>query len=162
MRLLQVLFVVALMFCAMPERSAAQVATPCNIPAFPNPNVPTGQSALDPVSGQPEIFFNPMFFNSLGPMVGPPLFRYMLAHECSHHLNGDIIAQHLNPQGMLMINPQVELRADCGAAQFLKSQGDLAAIQVAIQYWGQFGNNPTGFNYPTGNDRAQTISRCAQ
>jgi hypothetical protein len=86
----------------------------------------------------------------------------MLAHECRHHLNGDIIAQHLDPLGMLIINPTVELRADCGAAQYLRSQGDIQALQVAIQYWGRAGNIPTGPNYPTGIQRANTLIQCSQ
>jgi hypothetical protein len=139
----------------------AQVPTPCGIPAYPNPNVPTGQSALAPPAATPVIYFNPAFFNSLG-LNGQPMFRYMLAHECSHHLNGDIVAGALNPLGMMMINPQVELRADCSAAQYLKSVGDFQAIQLAIQYWAQYGNMPTGQNYPTGDQRARMLRQCGQ
>jgi hypothetical protein len=164
MTLTQTVFVGSLALCALQGPSLAQVGqvpTPCGIPAFPNLTVATGQSALDPISGAPEIFFNPAFFNSLG-INGPPMFRYMLAHECSHHLSGDIIAQHINPQGMLMINPQIELAADCRAAGYLKSQNDIQALQVAIQYWSLFGGNPTGPNYPTGYQRAQSMVQCSQ
>lgn len=136
----------------------AQVATPCGIDAYPNTLVPTGQSMIDPMYG-PIILFNPVFFQSLG-IYGTPMYRYMLAHECAHHMNGDIIAQNMNPQGMFMINPQVELVADCSAAKYLKSNGDFGAVNAAITYWAQFGNNPTGLNYPTGDQRVQALQSC--
>ena len=88
------------------------------------------------------------------------MFRYMLAHECAHHLNGDVVAGMMDPMGMLMVTPQLELRADCNAARFLRSQNDMQALQVAIQYWQQSGNVPTGPNYPTGIQRPQTLSPC--
>ena len=142
----------------MSGHANAQVASPCGVPAYPSSLVPTGMSSLDPLRG-PIILFNPGFFQSLG-QSGPPMFRYMLTHECAHHLNGDVVAGMTNPQGMLMINPQVELRADCSAAQYLRSQNDLQALQIAIQYWAQYGNMPTGPNYPTGLQRAQMLSNC--
>lgn len=135
--------------------------SPCGVPAFPSPNVPTGQSILNPMTGQPQILFNPAFFASLG-SNGPAMFRYMLAHECSHHTAGDIVAQRLNPMGMLMVNPEIELRADCNAAKYLRSVGDTAALQTAIAFWAQAGNTPTGPNYPTGTQRAQMLNQCAQ
>lgn len=161
MRFSLIVLFATLLSCALQEPLKAQVATPCRIPAFPNLTIPTGQSALDPMSGQPVIFFNPAFINSLGG-VGPVLFRYLLAHECAHHLNGDIVAQHIDPQGMLFINPQVELRADCDAARYLRSQADFQAIQVAIQFWSQAANARTGPNYPTGFQRSQMIFQCSQ
>lgn len=84
----------------------------------------------------------------------------MLAHECAHHLNGDVVGGMMNPQGYLTITPQIELRADCSSAQYLKSVGDMAALNTAIQFWAQSGNNPTGPNYPTGFQRAQTLQSC--
>jgi hypothetical protein len=147
-----------LILIAWSTPSLAQMQTPCGIPAYPNPAVPTGLSSLGP-NGQPIIFFNQLFFMSLG-QGGQDLYRYMLAHECAHHQSGDVVAGMMDPMGMLTINPVVELRADCGAAQYLKSVGDVAALAAAIQYWASFGNMPTGPNYPTGFQRAQALNSC--
>ena len=157
MKLLTVIAASVLWFCVSANCAHAQmVAAPCGVPMVPGP-VATALSSMCP-SG-PIIVFNPQFFQQLG-IYGPPMFRYMQAHECAHHMNGDVVAGAMDPQGMLMINPQIELRADCTAARILKAAGDLQALQIAINFWAQSGNMPTGPNYPTGNQRAQMLSSC--
>jgi hypothetical protein len=163
MKLCQLLLLAIAVSFAAQQKGFSQmpVATPCGIPAYPSAGVPTALSWINPVNGQPQILFNPAFFNELG-MNGAILFRFAMAHECRHHLNGDVVGANLDPQGYLMITPEIELRADCGAAQFLKSVGDIQALQFAIQYWAAAGNAPTGLNYPTGTQRAQALMQCGQ
>jgi hypothetical protein len=117
-------------------------------------NVQTANSMIHPQLG-PIIAFNPTFFQQL-----PLLFRWMLAHECAHHQNGDVVSAMMGPGGYMMNQPAIELRADCTSARTLKAPGDLQALQFAIQYWGAFGYTPTGPNYPTGIQRAQTLGAC--
>lgn len=144
-------------FVAVPQGVKAQTTSPCGVPAFTNPYVPTALSSMTP-SG-PVIVYNGSFFQGLG-ANGQLLFRWMLAHECAHHLNGDVVGSMLNPQGYLIITPEIELRADCDSAKYLRSINDLAALNYAILFWERSGNNSTGPNYPTGVQRAQTLRTC--
>jgi hypothetical protein len=151
-----VLAIVAL--AILPSVAMAQTQTPCGVPAIPSMAVPTGLSRLTPQGG-PVIIFNPVFFQQT-----PQLFTWMLYHECAHHMNGDIVGEMMNPQGYMMVNPQVELRADCTSARAIRASGDPAALQslqFAIAYWQQMGPAPTGPNYPSGIQRAQTLVQCS-
>ena len=153
-----VLAILASLLSGSRSATAQQLAIPCGVPMTANPTVNTAISALGP-GGGPMIYYNPQFFLGFG-MNGPLLFAFMQAHECGHQANGDVIASMMNPMGMLMINPQIELRADCYAAKALKAAGAIGALQFAINYWAQYGNLPTGPNYPTGLQRAQMLSSC--
>lgn len=89
---------------------------------------------------------------------------FALAHECGHHLRG-----HTAPQGMWFRNMpatrswatlQQELDADCWASDALASRGlhyDLMRVMYdfARQGWIRPGT------YPSGQERAETIRRCA-
>lgn len=150
-------FLLAILLSLTSQFALAEVATPCGVTMVQSAAVSTGLSSLTPAG--PVILYSPTFFLSLGP-YGPPMFRYMQAHECAHHADGDVVAGMMNPLGMMMINPQIEIRADCGAARTLKAAGDTEAVQVAENYWARYGNFPTGPNYPTGIQRAQTLASC--
>ena len=158
MRIISIIATVLFLFVFVrPGSAQTPTPSPCGVPAYANSAVPTALSALTP--NGPMIAYNYPFFNSLG-ANGQLLFRWMLAHECAHHLNGDVVQAMINPQGYLMITPQVELRADCASAAYLRSIGDLAALNFAIAYWASFGNSSTGPNYPTGLQRAQMLQSC--
>jgi hypothetical protein len=103
-------------------------------------------------------------------MAESPVYgRFLMAHECSHHTLGHVAAYHrelghLGPQPFFYIAPQLknmELDADCNAVKMLKLKNEPETIEVARQMMLQFGDKPTGAYYPTGVERADNITRCA-
>lgn len=86
---------------------------------------------------------------------------FLLAHECGHHRKG-----HITPNGMWFRNTQFwatraqELEADCWAAKALAANGYFGDIERTVRQFASQGIYPQG-NYPSGQERAQVIDRCA-
>lgn len=108
--------------------------------------------------GRPIIYVDP------GVMANWTMSRvFTIAHECGHHMRG-----HTTPQGMWWRNTQFwatraqELDADCWAAAALARWGyyrsdlERAAYDFAMQ--GPFMQG----TYPSGQERAQVVTRCAR
>jgi len=140
----------------------SQMGSPCGVPVIIQHTPVNAQATFNPFNGSPIILLSPQF----GSMVGAAGIRFTLAHECAHHeLNHIVIALQLlqaNPYARPWITPQIELEADCHAGAYLRSVGDMQAINVGIQIVGSAGPFPTGPNYPTGFQRAGAIQRGAQ
>ncbi len=120
-------------------------------------------SSLDS-SGKPVIVVNSGTLQST-----PPYGHFLMAHECCHHTLGHVRRYHenlghLGPQPFFYIAPalkQMELDADCCAVRMLKFTHEDDAIGAAETTMEGFGASPTGAYYPTGNERAQNILKCA-
>ena len=135
----------------------AGYAALCGVPVIVAPN-PQSATASRDQNGHPMIYVDP------GVMANWTMSRvFTIAHECGHHMRG-----HTTPQGMWWRNTQYwatraqELDADCWAASVLARQGyyradiERAAYDFAMQ--GPFRTN----GYPSGQERAQQIARCAR
>jgi hypothetical protein len=81
-------------------------------------SVPTGQigdvamAAVDPWTGTPVIFYNPLALSWLAPATR----RFLYAHECAHHALGHTITGYTAPVYQ-------EQEADCWAARRLADGG---------------------------------------
>jgi hypothetical protein len=103
-------------------------------------------------------------------LVDEPAYgRFLLAHECCHHTLGHVGRYkedlgHVGPQPFFYIAPalkQMELEADCCAVRMLKFKHETDSIESAEEAMIGFGETPTGAYYPTGNERAVNIAKCA-
>lgn len=112
----------------------------------------------------------PVIVVSSSTLVDTPLYgRFLLAHECCHHSLGHVGHYqeefgHVGPQPFFYIAPalkQMELDADCCAVRMLKSRNEGDSIESAHAAMVGFGDMPTGAYYPTGNERADHIAKCA-
>lgn len=85
--------------------------------------------------GTPVIFYDSVWVQWMGG-VGSPGFRFARAHEYAHHARGHMLIK-LNslPQMWPVLAYQEELDADCQAVSYLKSQGDMAAVQAGFQMY---------------------------
>lgn len=122
----------------------------CPIQTFVNNNIPARAFATmlqGPNGPIPVIFISTAFVGN------PPLLRFAMAHECGHHMTGQIIFNATNPFAALPYAAQ-EYQADCWAAQMLRSQGDIPAIYAALA---DAGAMPT-MSLP---NRTQNIRQCA-
>lgn len=134
---------------------------PCGVPFQPSPMTPSGHAILVPPFGQQLIIYNPMFIAQAQQHgLGPPMLRYLLQHECGHHMRGHVMAGMTNPYAVMWITPQIELDAECYAAKQLFAAGDQQALMAAVTLWGSMGLAPTGPNYPNGIQRAQVLQSC--
>jgi hypothetical protein len=134
---------------------------PCGIPYQPNFATPSGHAVLAPPMGQPLIIYNPQFIAQAQMYgLGAEIFRYLMQHECGHHVLSHVVGIHMNPAAAMWMTPQIELQAECYAAKQLYASGDQAALMAAVKLWGSLGMAPTGPNYPTGIQRAQTLHGC--
>jgi hypothetical protein len=99
----------------------------------------------------------------------PAYGRFLMAHECCHHSLGHVGRYreglgHVGPQPFFYIAPalkQMELDADCCAVRMLKLMHEDDSIESAEKAMLGFGDAPTGAYYPTGNERAETMVKCA-
>ncbi|MGH9807386.1 MAG: hypothetical protein ACRD9W_09005 [Terriglobia bacterium] len=99
----------------------------------------------------------------------PAYGRFLMAHECCHHTLGHVDRYrqgfgHVGPQPFFYIAPalkQMELDADCCAVRMLKFKHETDSIEAAEQAMVSFGASPTGAYYPTGDERADNIAKCA-
>jgi hypothetical protein len=127
----------------------------CGVPVIVLANPQSASAARDPL-GNPVIYVDP------GVMNNWTMSRmFALAHECAHHMLG-----HTMPQGMWFRNTQVwatrqqELEADCWAAQRLAEIRDTDSLRRMIMQFASQG--PVSYGpYPTGQDRALAVARCA-
>lgn len=135
----------------------------CNIPTLLFPGHPLGaQATRNPFSGQPFILVDP----NVQAQFGPNFMRFVLAHECAHHLLGHLSEldqiQMVGPYALLGVNPSIELEADCWAAETLAERGDFYAVNdaaIALQYsMGPF----RAPGYPSGFERANMIADCGR
>ena len=55
----------------------------------------------------------------------------------------------------------MELEADCCAVRMLRFKHETDSIESAEEAMMGFGETPTGAYYPTGNERADNIAKCA-
>ena len=70
----------------------------------------------------------------------------------------------LGPQRFFFIAPelkQMELDADCCAVKMLRSRNETGGIEAAEEAMIVFGTAQTGAHYPTGNERAENMAKCA-
>jgi hypothetical protein len=99
----------------------------------------------------------------------PAYGRFLMAHECCHHTLGHVDRYHegfghVGPQPFFYIAPalkQMELDADCCAVRMLKFKHETDSIEAAEDAMVSFGAAPTGAYYPTGDERADNIAKCA-
>lgn len=140
---------------------AAGVA-PCGVPYEPSPLTSMAHALISPRTGQPVIIYSPRFidFAERGGW-GAAVFRYLLQHECGHHVLGHVSAvQARRRRTEAGLQRSFELEADCYAARQLFAGADEAALRTAILLWRSVGEAATGPGYPTGNDRAAMLESC--
>lgn len=100
----------------------------------------------------------------------PAYSKFLLAHECCHHTLGHVANAkkglgHVGPQAFFYIAPELkrmELEADCCAVRLLRERDEFDGIEAGSAAMAEFGDRPTGAHYPTGAERAQTISTCVR
>lgn len=95
--------------------------------------------------------------------------HFLLAHECCHHTLGHTRLTE-KPFGGVGVQPfyylkpllkNMELDADACAVRMLRLTKEPSAIQSGRVRMLEFGEQPTGPYYPTGNERADNIARAA-
>ena len=127
----------------------------CGIPVIVRPNPQSATAERDSL-GRPVIHVD------RGVMANWTMSRiFTLAHECAHHR-----LRHTTPGGTWIRNTQFwatraqELAADCWAARALAANGYRRDLERAYIDFAYQGSVPPG-NYPSGQERAQTVARCA-
>ena len=137
----------------------------CAVDTYRARDVPEQAMSLSDASGRPVIVVN------AGTLKDQPSYgRFLMAHECCHHSLGHVKRYRegfgqLGPQPFFYIAPalkQMELDADCCAVGLLKFRHEADSIDAARDTMTRFGSAPTGAYYPTGTERADNISACAQ
>jgi hypothetical protein len=136
------------------------LAPQCDLPVIWVPGHPMGGQATHHGFGRPLILVDPIIQN----VAGPGFVRFVIAHECAHHVRGHLfslqqIGQH-GPYARLALNPAIELDADCWAESVLAHQGDVAAVQAAASLFAWTQGSFAQPGYPSGQARANTIRRC--
>ena len=136
----------------------------CDVSTYPLRDVAEqGMSMLDS-NGRPVIVVNGRT------LVEQPAYgRFLMAHECCHHTLGHVDRYregfgHVGPQPFFYIAPalkQMELDADCCAVRMLKFKHETDSIEAAEEAMVSFGAAATGAYYPTGDERADNIAKCA-
>ena len=150
--------------------SAQFIGNPfCQIDTILWPNHPMGaQATIESSTGLPVIlvdpYVEPKVEQVLGSGGGQAFMRFLLAHKCGNHMNGDMPKLQqlklLGPYAMLRINPSLESGADCWAANLLQSRGDHNAIRAAATFFLETMGPFSAPGYPTGQQRASTIAWC--
>lgn len=147
--------VLLVMFVSTGHKVEAQVlpiwigTAPCGVPLYTYQTGEGGQSRI--YNGVPSIFIDPSVQHG-----DPRIREFTIYHECGHHVHGDLL-----PQGIYMstfMRPQQELNADCYAAQHVPASFSQA---MADEFRQTQGDNSPAPGYPTGNERADNILRCA-
>ena len=136
----------------------------CDVSTYTLRDVPEQAMSMLDSNGRPLIVVNGRT------LVDEPAYgRFLLAHECCHHTLGHVGRYkedlgHVGPQPFFYIAPalkQMELEADCCAVRMLKFKHETDSIESAEEAMIGFGETPTGAYYPTGNERADNIAKCA-
>ena len=147
------------------KAQAQDMAPYCPIPVFEVPFHPWGGQATIDMSGRPVILIDPTLVQRIPFPHGQNFHRFLLAHECMHHLKGHII--NLAPAGvfagyiLMRMSHTLEMEADCEAARELSRRGDSSAVESAI--WVFMNSNPfPTHSHPGGPVRAHNIGQCAR
>jgi hypothetical protein len=136
----------------------------CDVSTHTLRDIPEQAMSMLDSNGKPLIVVNGRT------LVDEPAYgRFLLAHECCHHTLGHVGRYkedlgHVGPQPFFYIAPalkQMELEADCCAVRMLKFKHETDSIESAEEAMIGFGETPTGAYYPTGNERADNIAKCA-
>jgi hypothetical protein len=136
----------------------------CDVSTYTLRDVAEQAMSMLDSNGKPVIVVN-----GLTLAENPSYGRFLMAHECCHHTLGHVARYregfgHVGPQPFFYIAPQLkqmELDADCCAVRMLKFKHETDSIEAAEQAMVDFGETPTGAYYPTGNERADNIAKCA-
>ncbi len=136
----------------------------CDISTYTLRDIPEQAMSMLDSNGRPLIVVNGRTLTD-----EPAYGRFLLAHECCHHTLGHVGRYkedlgHVGPQPFFYIAPalkQMELEADCCAVRMLKFKHETDSIESAEEAMVSFGESPTGAYYPTGNERADNIAKCA-
>jgi small basic protein len=161
-----------------PGELAAKFRSPvtnpyCDIPTFAVLKLVGQARAILETDGKPLILID------VGVMETPPYARFLLAHECCHHMRGHLLrlrrqqlkrkprkAGPLDPQTAMTFmadhisHRKIEMDADCCAARLLARRGDRAGLDAAAAAMAAFGVRGTGGAYPAGWQRAVVIRSC--
>lgn len=136
----------------------------CDVSTYTLRDIPEQAMSMLDSNGKPLIVVNGRT------LVDEPAYgRFLLAHECCHHTLGHVGRHkenlgHVGPQPFFYIAPelkQMELEADCCAVRMLRFKHETDSIESAEAAMIDFGETPTGAYYPTGNERADNIAKCA-
>jgi hypothetical protein len=136
----------------------------CDVTTYVLRDLPEQAMSLRDSSGKPVIVVNGFTLADK-----PTYSQFLLAHECCHHSLGhmerfkDDLGQG-GPQRFYFIAPelkQMELDADCCAVKLLRSRTETGGIEAAEGAMMSFGTAQTGAHYPTGNERAEHMAKCA-
>ena len=136
----------------------------CDVSTYTLRDIPEQAMSMLDSNGKPLIVVNGRT------LVDEPAYgRFLLAHECCHHTLGHVGRYkenlgHVGPQPFFYIAPalkQMELEADCCAVRMLRFKHGTDSIESAEEAMIGFGEAPTGAYYPTGNERADNIAKCA-
>jgi len=136
----------------------------CDVTTYTLRDVPEQAMSMLDSNGKPVIVVSAMTLNDQ-----PSYGRFLMAHECCHHTLGHVGRYregfgHVGPQPFFYIAPalkQMELEADCCAVRMLRFKHETDSIESAEEAMIDFGETPTGAYYPTGNERADNIAKCA-
>jgi hypothetical protein len=136
----------------------------CDITTYVLRELPEQAMSLRDASGKPAIVVSGFTLEEK-----PSYSQFLLAHECCHHSLGhmerfnDRLGQS-GPQRFFFIAPelkQMEFDADCCAVKLLRSRNETGSIEAAEEAMMSFGAAQTGAHYPTGNERADNMAKCA-
>jgi hypothetical protein len=136
----------------------------CDVTTYVLRDLPEQAMSLRDSSGKPAIIVSGFTLADK-----PAYSQFLLAHECCHHSLGhmqrfkDKLGQ-VGPQRFYFIAPQLkqmELDADCCAVKMLRSRNETGGIEAAEGAMMSYGTAQTGAHYPTGNERAEHMARCA-
>ena len=163
-----------------PGELAAKFRSPvinphCDIPTFAVLKLVGQARAILETDGKPLILID------VGVMETPPYARFLLAHECCHHLRGHLVRLRRQQEKRMARNggprdPQtamtfmadrishrkIEMDADCCAARLLARRHDRAGLDAAAAAMAAFGARGTGAAYPAGWQRAMVIRSCGR
>jgi hypothetical protein len=136
----------------------------CDVSTYTLRDVPEQAMSMLDSNGHPVIVVNTRTL-----LDQPAYGRFLMAHECCHHTLGHVDRYregfgHVGPQPFFYIAPalkQMELDADCCAVRVLKFKHETDSIEAAEEAMIGFGDTPTGAYYPTGDERADNIAKCA-
>ncbi|ESZ89341.1 hypothetical protein KT71_002883 [Congregibacter litoralis KT71] len=105
----------------------------------------------------PVIYYNPDICFDVGPLV----CEFFRAHEYGHHYRGHLKREYFeaNQYNRTWLRRGYEKEADCWAAANTHPKISLAAISFFVSLQGP--TRPSWY-HPTGYQRAQVISACAE
>ncbi len=128
---------------------------------MPSTTTPIAHALLFPSSGRTIILYNPGFLASAERRgLGAAMFRYLMQHECGHHVLGHITAMAAGPRLLGAMSRHLELKADCYAAMQLRETGDVRALQAGVMLWNSRGTMATGPFHPIGFERSAMLLTC--